>query len=177
MKKQIFLFNIKKIIIFFIIIFFINFYIFPIFVSANNFNINNKNIYLLSKQENKIQNNSQEIKEKLPNNKEREIKRISYFTLTAYNSEVAQCDASPCITANGFNLCKNGIEDTIDTNSLRLGIKIRIPNLFGSRVFVVRDRMNERYLPSYNKMDIWMIDKVIAKKFGVKRRIKVEILE
>lgn len=97
----------------------------------------------------------------------------SYFSITAYNSEVGQCDATPCITANGFNVCENGIEDTVATNYLPFGTKIRIPELFGDRVFVVRDRMNARYS---KKIDVWMLSKSEAKTFGHKYA-KVEILK
>lgn len=112
---------------------------------------------------------------RLPNNKDREydVLYTSYHPMTAYNSEVAQCDASPCITANGFNVCKHGIEDTIAANFLRFGTRVRIPDLFGERVFVVRDRMNARYP---NKIDIWMKEKTDALHFGVKVA-KIEVVE
>ncbi|MCD4762297.1 3D domain-containing protein [bacterium] len=99
--------------------------------------------------------------------------RTGYYTLSAYNSEVGQCDSTPCITANGFNLCEHGIEDSVAANFLRFGTKIRIPDLFGERIFVVRDRMNKRYT---DRIDIWMLDKPEAKKFGIKIA-KIEILE
>jgi hypothetical protein len=53
------------------------------------------------------------------------IKAISsgYYTVTAYNSEVGQCDSTPCITANGFNVCEHGIEDTVAANWLPFGAK------------------------------------------------------
>ena len=108
-----------------------------------------------------------------PENKDKEYKNIGFFSLTAYNSEVSQCDASPCITANGFNVCQHGIEDTIAANFLPFGAKIKIPDLFGDRVFVVRDRMNPRYQKT---IDIWMKDRNQALKFGVKIA-KIELLE
>ncbi len=85
--------------------------------------------------------------------------------LTAYNSDKAQCDNSPCITANGFNVCKHGIEDTVAANFLPMGTKIRIPALFGDRIFVVRDRMAKRH---QNRVDIWMKHYSSAIKFGIK---------
>ena len=99
--------------------------------------------------------------------------QIGYHTITAYNSEVAQCDSSPCITANGFNVCKHGIEDTLAINSLKFGTKVRIPNLFGDKIFTVRDRTNKRYT---NRVDIWMINKQDALNFGVKKA-NLEILK
>ena len=93
-------------------------------------------------------------------------------TITSYNSEVGQTDDSPCITANGFNVCERGIEDTIAANFLKFGTKVRIPALFGDRIFVVRDRMNERYP---DRVDIWMVNKADAKVFGV-RRAEIQVL-
>jgi len=114
------------------------------------------------------------IKNQLPKNKDNDVFYKKYITFTAYNSEVAQCDSSPCITANGFNVCEHGIEDTIAMNGIRMGTKIRIPELFGDRVFTVRDRMNSRY--DSNRGDIWMVDKQEAREFGVKIT-RVEILK
>ena len=99
--------------------------------------------------------------------------RIVMKHMTAYNSEVSQCDASPCITASGFNVCKHGIEDTVAANFLPLGAKIRIPDYFGEKIFVVRDRMNSRY---QNRVDVWMKSRQNALNFGV-RYGKIEILQ
>ena len=109
----------------------------------------------------------------LPENNLWAAERIVHRVITAYNSEVEQCDDSPCITANGFNVCEHGEEDTIAANFLRFGTKVRIPDLFGDRVFVVRDRMNTRFS---NRVDIWMVEKQDARNFGVKLA-KIEILE
>jgi 3D (Asp-Asp-Asp) domain-containing protein len=94
-----------------------------------------------------------------------EIIRTSTHTMTAYNSEVGQTDDSPCITANGFNVCKHGVEDTIAANFLPMGTKVKIPELFGDRIFIVRDRMNQKHP---NRVDVWMKDRQSAMKFGVK---------
>ncbi|MCU0679470.1 MAG: 3D domain-containing protein [Planctomycetes bacterium] len=109
----------------------------------------------------------------LPENKELTVKFEGYFNITAYSSEVSQCDGAPCITANGFNLCDYGIEDSIAANFLPFGSKIKIPELFGEKVFVVRDRMNARY---DSWIDIWMNDIVDAKNFGVKKA-NIKVLE
>lgn len=99
--------------------------------------------------------------------------RTSTHTMTAYNSEAAQTDDSPCITANGFNVCEHNIEDTIAANFLPMGTKVRIPDLFGDRIFIVRDRMNQRHA---NRVDVWMKDRTSALKFGVKVA-KIQVLE
>jgi len=102
-----------------------------------------------------------------------EIVRESSHTITAYNSEAAQTDASPCITANNFNVCQHGQEDTIAANFLPFGTKVMIPELFGDRVFVVRDRMNKRHT---SRVDVWMKDRQAALKFGVKVA-KIQVIE
>lgn len=106
-------------------------------------------------------------------NTEPKIVRISTHVMTAYNSDPRQTDDSPCITANGFNVCEHGVEDTIAANFLKFGTKVMIPELFGDRVFVVRDRMNKRYS---DRVDIWMKDYEDAKKFGVKTA-KIQVIE
>lgn len=85
--------------------------------------------------------------------------------ITAYTSDVAQTDATPCIAARGFDLCAHGEEDVIAANFLPMGAKIRIPDLYGDRVFTVVDRMNARY---DRHVDIWMREYADAKAFGKK---------
>jgi len=113
-------------------------------------------------------------KNRLPESNDLEVEYTKNIVITAYNSEIGQCDASPCITANGFNVCKHGKEDTIAINGLKFGTKVKIPALFGDRVFVVRDRMNSRY--DSGRADIWMINKTEAIQFGVKYA-QMEILD
>lgn len=93
---------------------------------------------------------------------------------TAYTSSVEETDSTPCITANGFNVCKNNSENVIAANFLPFGTRVRIPDMYGDRVFVVNDRMNARY--GYGRVDLWMKSKQSARQFGVKR-LKMEILE
>ncbi len=114
-----------------------------------------------------------QVKNNFPENSDIKISWTGNYTMTAYNSEAVQCDASPCITANGFNVCEHGVEDTIAANFLPFGAKVRIPDLFGEKVFIVRDRMHRRY---DNRVDIWMLEKQNALKFGVKYA-KIEVLE
>jgi 3D (Asp-Asp-Asp) domain-containing protein len=109
----------------------------------------------------------------LPDNEGLTTSRVTYNLMTAYTSEVNQCDFSPCITATGFNLCEHGIEDTIAANFLPFGTRVRIPDYFGKKIFVVRDRMNKRH---NNQIDIWMQNRDLALKFG-KKIGKIEIIE
>jgi 3D (Asp-Asp-Asp) domain-containing protein len=99
--------------------------------------------------------------------------RTSTHVITAYNSEAGQTDDSPCITANGFNVCKHGVEDTIAANFLKFGTKVQIPELFGDRIFVVRDRMNKRHT---DRVDVWMNGKKEALKFGKKVAV-IQVVE
>ncbi|MFA5109757.1 MAG: hypothetical protein WC458_04445, partial [Patescibacteria group bacterium] len=101
------------------------------------------------------------------------VVRTSTHVITAYNSEAGQTDDSPCITANGFNVCKNGVEDTIAANFLKFGTKVKIPELFGDRIFTVRDRMNKKHP---NRVDVWMKDRHDAIQFGVKTA-KIQVVE
>ena len=101
------------------------------------------------------------------------VTKTSTHTITAYNSDPAQTDDTPCITANGFDVCEHGEEDTIAANFLKFGTKVRIPELYGDRIFIVRDRMNKRYS---DRVDIWMKEKTDARKFGVKVA-KIEVVE
>ncbi len=93
------------------------------------------------------------------------LDRSFTIAVTAYNSEPGQTDSTPCITANGFNLCKHGVENVIATNMLPFGTKVKFPEIDPDRVYTVQDRMNARY---YKRADIWMKEKSDAKKFGIK---------
>jgi 3D (Asp-Asp-Asp) domain-containing protein len=112
--------------------------------------------------------------EHLPTAGELTLTDMGVRTITAYNSESAQTDASPCITANGFNVCEHGVEDTIAANFLKFGTKVRIPELFGDKIFIVRDRMNTRYP---ERVDVWMVDRTDSVVFGVKQAKIEAVLE
>lgn len=101
-----------------------------------------------------------------------EVARMEYRTATAYTSEINQCDGNPCRTASGFNLCKNDSENVVAANFLPFGTRVRLPDIFGDRVFVVRDRMSA---DNGDKIDVWFRNKQDALKFGVKY-VKIEIL-
>ena len=107
-----------------------------------------------------------------PEVEDRKPTRVITAVMTAYSSEVAQTDSTPCIPADWkYNLCeqyeKYGEQDTIAVNFLPLGTKVRFPDLYGDKVFTVRDRMNARY--GMGRGDIWMPTKAEAKQFGVKK--------
>lgn len=104
-----------------------------------------------------------------------EIKKVDdvYFTkvvtLTAYSSTVDQTDDTPFITANGSHV-HNG---TIAANFLKFGTRVRIPEYFGDRVFIVEDRTHPRY---GDRVDIWMETRQQALNFGI-RKLKIEVLK
>ncbi len=103
-------------------------------------------------------------------------KTVKSVLATAYSSEPGQTDNTPCITATGYDVCENyalyGSENTIASNFLPVNTLIKIPELFGDKIFVVRDRMNARY--GYNNIDLWMPTTESARKFGV-RQVTIEI--
>lgn len=96
-----------------------------------------------------------------------------YVTSTAYSSDPAQTDDTPCITANGYDVCASGVENVVAANFLPFGTKIKIPDLFGDRIFIVQDRMNARY--TY-RVDLWMTSKERAINYGI-RYIRIQIVQ
>jgi len=82
-------------------------------------------------------------------------------TITAYSSTVDQCDDDPFVTASG-HMVEDGI---IAANFLPFNTKVRIPSIYGDRVFVVKDRMNKIH---NDRIDIWFEDTNEAINFGVK---------
>jgi len=115
-----------------------------------------------------------------PKAKEKISIRSYWVVATAYSSEVAQTDDSPCVPSmSDFNLCKyyqqHKIEDTIAANFLPLGTKVKFPELYGEKVFTVRDRMNKRYNGTA-RIDFWKSETTEAENFGVKS-VKMEIIK
>ena len=96
------------------------------------------------------------------------------ISVSAYNSNPAQTDNTPCITASGLNVCERNKEDIIATNlwGLPFGTKVRFPELSGDKIYTVHDRMNKRY---WRTADIWMKDYGEAREFGRKYTV-MEIL-
>jgi 3D (Asp-Asp-Asp) domain-containing protein len=88
--------------------------------------------------------------------------------VSAYTSEVAQTDASPFITAKGTHV-RDGI---VASNMFPFGTAIKIPSLYGDKIFVVEDRMNSRY---QKNVDIWFADKGAALKLG-RRLVEIEVI-
>ncbi|MBD3311804.1 MAG: hypothetical protein GF349_04955 [Candidatus Magasanikbacteria bacterium] len=112
-----------------------------------------------------------------PVSEKRKPKRVMWVVVTAYSSDVAQTDSTPCIPANGYNLCdhyeKYGSGNSIAANFLSFDTQVKLPEVFGDKIFVVRDRMNARY-NGQARIDVWMPTREEAVQFGVKT-LKMEI--
>lgn len=94
-------------------------------------------------------------------------RRVMYVTVTAYSSTPDQTDDTPFIAATG----KRVHDGMVAANFLRFGTKVRFPDYFGDKDFLVEDRMHERFS---DRMDVWMETREEALQFGI-RRLKVEI--
>ena len=103
-------------------------------------------------------------------NEARKVSKTVKVVLTAYSSTEDQTDDTPFITASG----KRVADGIVANNMLPMGTKIRIPDLYGDKVFVVEDRMNKR--KSNYHVDIWFPERQLAVNFGVKTA-EIEVLE
>lgn len=90
---------------------------------------------------------------------------------TGYSSTIDQTDSSPFITASG----KSVGDGILAANFLPFGTRIRIPEVFGDKLFVVEDRMNSRY-NGRNIIDVWFPERQTALEFGSKI-IKIEVID
>jgi len=105
-----------------------------------------------------------------PSNPESQTVKKIRVVITAYSSTIDQTDLDPFVTAAG-TWVKEGI---IANNLLPFGTEIRIPEIYGEKVFVVEDRMHWR--KGYYHIDIWFPSYWQALNFGTKRTY-IEILE
>jgi 3D (Asp-Asp-Asp) domain-containing protein len=103
-------------------------------------------------------------------NEAKNVSKTIKVVITAYSSSPEETDDTPFITASG-KYVGDGI---IANNMLAFGTKVRIPELYGDKVFTVEDRMNKR--KSDYHIDIWMPEKPLAINFGVKSA-EIEILK
>lgn len=93
---------------------------------------------------------------------------------TAYNSFPNQTDSTPCIAADGSDICKRHEKGEViyATNDLPLGTKIAVNGVIGT----VADRMNRRYTGT-GRIDRYMgYDLKGARAYGL-RMATVEILK
>lgn len=97
------------------------------------------------------------------------VTRTMQVVITAYSSTIGETDETPFITASGGRV-REGI---VANNWLPLGTQIRIPELYGDKIFVVEDRMS--WQKSNYHFDIWFSSHRAAENFGAKRTY-VEVL-
>ncbi|MDP2648008.1 MAG: hypothetical protein Q8P35_02095 [Candidatus Yanofskybacteria bacterium] len=95
-------------------------------------------------------------------------KQTFVVSLSGYSSTPDQTDDSPFITAKGTYV-RDGI---VAANFLPFGTAIKIPSLYGDKIFVVEDRMNKRY---WLNVDIWFPERETAKQLG-RRTVAIEVL-
>jgi len=88
--------------------------------------------------------------------------QIMEVILTGYSSSFEETDEDPYVTASG----KRPYFGIVASNFLPLGTKIKIPEIFGEKVFVVEDRMHPRF---QDRIDIWFPSSSQAKLFGIKK--------
>ena len=105
----------------------------------------------------------------VPPTEEEVVNQKFWVSVTAYSSTTDQTDSSPFVTASGTNV-RDGV---VAANFLPIGAKIKIPSIFGDKVFVVEDRMNQRY---WHYVDIWMPTRYEALQFGV-RTLQIEVIQ
>jgi 3D (Asp-Asp-Asp) domain-containing protein len=105
-----------------------------------------------------------------PISPESKANKTIQVVITAYSSTVEETDSTPFITASNTTT-RDGV---IANNLLPFGTKVRIPEVYGDKIFVVEDRMNAR--KSGYQFDVWLPSHVEAEQFGVKRTY-IEILE
>ena len=103
----------------------------------------------------------------LPKNEMSKPDEIRIVTVTAYSSTPDQTDSTPFITANQTRV-RWGI---VAANSTHFNSKVRFPEYFGDKIFLVTDRTHPRF---GDRIDIWFPTRADALAFG-KRRLEVEI--
>lgn len=105
----------------------------------------------------------------LPLSPSREPRRAVTVVATGYSSTPDQTDETPFITATGARV----YDGLIAANWLPFGAQVKFPELYGDKIFMVDDRMNERY--GYGRIDIWFdAPRDEVRKFGVKK-LRMEI--
>lgn len=97
-----------------------------------------------------------------PNNGDSYALRKIPVIVTAYSSTLWETDFDPFITASGKTV-RDGI---VANNLLAFGTQIRLPEIFGDKIFVVEDKMNQR--KGYYHVDVWFPSYEEAAEFGVK---------
>ena len=98
----------------------------------------------------------------VPSEKSSEVVRRIRVIVTAYSSSIWETQGDPFITASGAQV-REGI---VANNLLPFGTRIRLPEIFGDKIFVVEDRMNPK--KGYYHVDVWFPSRQAALEFGAK---------
>ena len=115
-----------------------------------------------------VQGNSLASYSQPPSQNSQIIRRIDVI-VTGYSSTPEQTDDTPFITAQG-TMVKDGI---VAANFLPFGARIKMPMIYGDKIFVVEDRMHPR---KKYQVDIWFADTEQAIHFGAVSTY-IEVLE
>ncbi len=96
-------------------------------------------------------------------------KTTVFVWLTGYSSRRCETDDTPFITASNKRV-RDGI---VACNFLPFGTQIKIPDVFGNKIFTVEDRMARRHK---NNVDVWFASTKHAKKMG-RKKVAIEIVQ
>lgn len=99
--------------------------------------------------------------------------KVRYMTATSYTSLEELTDSTPYLTAF-MTPTRDGIAAS---NCLSFKTKIRLPTIFGNRVFEIEDKMNKRFSGENCRVDIWFPTLWEAERFGIRYNTPIEILE
>lgn len=165
--------NLKRIRIFFLLVVLVFFseLSYPIEVKSQEYiDVNQENNIVCQNQCKEIPQSVESKREifEMNNKPEMKIKKTIEITVTAYSSTYDQTDGDPFTTASGTKV-RDGV---IAANFLPMGTRVRMPEYFGDKIFVVEDRMHPRH---WYMADIWMPSREQAKEWGA-RYLEMEIL-
>jgi len=104
-----------------------------------------------------------------PSNPEPKVLQKVPVIITAYSSTSWETDNDPYLTAAGTQV-QDGV---VANNYFPFGTKIKVPEIFGDKVFTVEDRMN--WKKSDYHIDIWFASYWDALNFGAKETY-IEVL-
>ncbi len=105
-----------------------------------------------------------------PTHEEIKILENKKVIVTAYSSTEWETQGDPFITASGMRV-EDGI---IANNFLPFGTEIRLPDIFGDKIFTVQDRMHFR--KSDYHFDVWFPSYKQALNFGAQTSM-IEIVK
>jgi len=94
-----------------------------------------------------------------------DISQTVKVLVTAYSSTPEETDDTPFVTASN-SIVRSGI---IANNALPFGTRVRLPEIFGDKIFEVEDRMHSR--KSDSQVDVWFPSKEEALHFGIKTTV------